>query len=509
MEENCKRIDGTVPVEDQTGTAAQRDEEFLVRLLLQTISRQMSSQTSQAKSHTAVEENWGAVPSSSRRKSIARLRQEVDTALAGHQQFGQLNPRPGGLTNRAVQAAKKVMRRSLAWYTRPNHVYQAAVIRALQEIAAILERQDRALTASTNHADSLTRSLAALRSDLKSLESEVREIPDANPATAGKAPWEIQRPQVTTEADILACFRLILGRSPMKEEWPGHSLMVGETLGTVVSSYLSSREFADRQLTRSLGQCELVELPHGKLYASREDTLVGREIIDTGEYEPELTRVFREYLRPGMDVLDIGANIGYFSLLAASLVGPSGVVYSWEPSPANVKMIYASQMVNQFSNIEIIQAAASDRLGLLRYFRSLSNGSVGDPARTGPENILSAETVMGLRIDDVIPQNAAIGFVKVDIEGHEFKAMSGATKTLERCRPVIASEFSPLALEWASGVSGRQYLEFFAQLGYRPQVITEQGAVAATIDDVLAQHERSGTDHIDLLLLPDRPSSQK
>ena len=67
------------------------------------------------------------------------------------------------------------------------------------------------------------------------------------------------------------------------------------------------------------------------MYASREDTFLGSVITQTHDYEPHVSKVFREYLRPGMQVLDIGASIGYFSLLAASLVETDGLVYSWEP----------------------------------------------------------------------------------------------------------------------------------------------------------------------------------
>ena len=72
---------------------------------------------------------------------LAPLRAEVETALSGTRDVGQINPRPPGLHNRVIQFAKKVMRRSLSWYTRPIHVFQGAVIRALQQIVALLQGQ--------------------------------------------------------------------------------------------------------------------------------------------------------------------------------------------------------------------------------------------------------------------------------------------------------------------------------------------------------------------------------
>ena len=315
-------------------------------------------------------------------------------------------------------------------------------------------------------------------------------------------PWEANFPPTATESDILSCFRLLLGRKPGRAEWPAHVWRVGEDLTVLVSSYLNSQEFANRHLVgRQLGQWELVELPNFKLYASAEDS-IGKVIIQAHNYEPHVSKMFFEYLRPGVGVLDIGANIGYFSLLAASLVGPSGFVQSWEPSSSNVKMLYASQLASKFGNIEIVQAAATDKPELLRYFRNSSNGNVAGVENTNPEEMLSAETVMGLPIDDFVPPDAQISFVKIDVEGHEFKALSGALKTLERNKPVVVSEFCPASLQQASGVSGREYLEFFVRLGYDFFVITENGPIAGSINDVLDRYERSGTDHIDLLLRP-------
>jgi Methyltransferase FkbM domain len=159
-------------------------------------------------------------------------------------------------------------------------------------------------------------------------------------------------------------------------------------------------------------------------------------------------------------------------------------------------------MVNQFRNIEIVQAAATDKTGLLKYFHNFSNGNVAGMESPRPEDILSAETVMGLRVDDIVSESARIGFLKIDVEGYEYKAFRGARKTLERNRPVITSEFCPGALEARSGLSRREYLEFLVSLGYEVLVLTDEGPVRGDIADALRRFEQRGSDHIDLLLLP-------
>src|SRR5260370_20317875 len=100
---------------------------------------------------------------------------------------------------------------------------------------------------------------------------------DASRAGGGTPPAERYLPpaeyiRTATPEDIFYCFRLLLGRSPNPEEWPGHSSRVGEDLENVVSSYVTSREFAERRLLTKTyrDEVELVRLPRVSLFASRE-----------------------------------------------------------------------------------------------------------------------------------------------------------------------------------------------------------------------------------------------
>ncbi len=435
-------------------------------------------------------------------RCVSLVQKAINAAATAHQQFGEINPRPSGLHNGVLQLIKKIMRRSLAWYTRPNYLFQVAVIRALQDITSVLERHEAASQHITSVLERHEAASQHITSVLERHEAALQQITSVL-AAHEKAPWEVDFPAAATSSDIFYCFRLLLGRKPNRHEWPGHSIRVGDDLASVVGDYLSSQEFTDRNLLRrQLGSVALVDLPHFKIYVSPEDTAIGSVIAQTHDYEPPVTKIFQQYLRPGMVALDIGANIGYFSLLAASLVGSGGLVYAWEPAPSNVRLLYASQLANGFNNIQIVQAAATDRTRLLRYFSASSNGNVATLEDGCREDVIGAETVMGLRIDDLLPQDARVGFVKIDVEGHEFRAISGARQMLERSRPVVVSEFSPFGLRQSSDVDGQEYLEFFVRLGYDLFVITESGPVAGNINYVLTQFEQSGTDHIDILLEP-------
>ena len=330
-------------------------------------------------------------------------------------------------------------------------------------------------------------------------------MPDILKRFRHSKPWTTSFSSKATEEDVISCFRLLLNRWPSQQEWGGHAWRIGQDLTEVVSSYVSSEEFSGRRLlNRRAEQWQLVQMPDFQMYATTEDRSIGVSIVVGRNYEPEITGIFKQHLRPGMGVLDIGANIGYFSLLAASLVGPTGFVQAWEPSNDNVKVLFASCLVNRFENVEVIQAAASEKNQVFRYFRNSTNGNVADVREALPEDMLTAETVMGLCIDDFVPASAHIDLVKIDVEGHEYKALLGARRTLERCQPVIVTEFSPPSLQGRSGVGGREYLEFFTGLGYEIHAIDANGTRAMDTDGILSLFEASGQDHIDVMLRPKR-----
>ena len=111
------------------------------------------------------------------------------------------------------------------------------------------------------------------------------------------------------------------------------------------------------------------------LYAMPDD-YIGSAVISSRRYEPHVTAVVRRELRPGDTFLDIGGNIGYFSMLASSIVGQSGKVITFEPNPQNLQLIYESQLRNGFVNQAIYPYAVSDQPGILRFTTVGSNGGV-------------------------------------------------------------------------------------------------------------------------------------
>jgi FkbM family methyltransferase len=318
--------------------------------------------------------------------------------------------------------------------------------------------------------------------------------------------WERPFPNTCTEDDLYHCFRLLLGRPPSAAEWAGHRVFVGCEIGRVVSDYLSSREFKNRGLLAPpTDEYSAVDLSDFQLYVPINDATVGQHIFQSKTYEPHVTAAIRRALGPGMIFVDIGANIGFFTILGAHLVGANGRVYAFEPYQLNVKLLYASAKLNGFEHIAVFPFAASDGEGLLAFDNVGSNGQVTTPHADLP-SVLDTTLVYGARLDTVLRDVARVDVIKVDVEGAEYRALHGGRELLARSRPTIFSEFSPPAITALSNVDAQTYLGLLLiDEHYVIDALNVDGSVTECGRDVarvVRSFEQSGVDHIDILARP-------
>ncbi len=354
----------------------------------------------------------------------------------------------------------------------------------------------------------LDRREAALAERDRALAANAAVVSNGPERAAALAEQNLLRAEhnkAATPEDIFHCFRLLLGRTPNPEEWPGHSSRVGEDLENVVSSYVTSREFAERGLLNKTyrDQVELVRLPRFSVFASKDDLAIGQYVVG-GSYEPGIAAILDRYVKPGMSVVDIGANIGYLTMLLASLVEPSGLVVAVEPNPDNIKLLEASRRVNNFDQVLVIQAAAGRETGVLGLNVSHSNGMTGE-LPSNVDAIFASRPVPCFALDAILPKDKHFNLVKIDTEGAELNALIGLSETMDRDRPVIVSEFSPGTLPGISHCSGPEYLRFLIAKGYRIGVIEQDGSENSfgdDVDGVMDAYSRSGVDHIDILATP-------
>lgn len=151
-----------------------------------------------------------------------------------------------------------------------------------------------------------------------------------------------------------------------------------------------------------------------------------------GSYEFAKCRRLTQMVKVGAVFFDIGANVGFYSLLAAELVGPAGSVFAFEPLPRNVQLLARHLQLNRVRNCTVVEAAVSDHSGVVRFQEGLSNG-MGYICDKGalPVRAVSLDALVE-RGDYPLPD-----YIKMDIEGGEVAALRGATCILTSGCPAI------------------------------------------------------------------------
>ncbi len=172
-----------------------------------------------------------------------------------------------------------------------------------------------------------------------------------------------------------------------------------------------------------------------------EDRGISRTLLLFGQRELEHKLMLERVLEPGMTVLDIGANIGYYALMELRLIGSAGTLVAVEPSPANVVLLRHNLALNGYTDVEVHQAAVSDRPGRRELFLSaMSNLNTFHDTGTGRLH-LSGETV---EVETVtVPQlmaGRALHLIRMDVEGHEVEVINGLLPAVE------AGEMAPMIL---------------------------------------------------------------
>lgn len=181
-----------------------------------------------------------------------------------------------------------------------------------------------------------------------------------------------------------------------------------------------------------------------------------------GTYEPEQSGLFGRHICPGDQVLDIGAAVGYYTLLSAKLVGTSGRVVSFEPDSTNLQFLRRHVEQNGLSQVTILPMALADETGTARF-----GGGTGTGTGRLCEN--GVDEVAVRRLDDVaIEMELRPRHLKIDVEGAEMAVLRGGERTIKTHRPTI---FLSTHEGIVPGIH-RQCCELLIEWGYRLTPIT-------------------------------------
>jgi FkbM family methyltransferase len=205
-----------------------------------------------------------------------------------------------------------------------------------------------------------------------------------------------------------------------------------------------------------------------------------------GTYEMELQQAVADWVKPGMVAYDLGANIGYVSLLLARAVGPTGKVFAFEALPANQERLTDNLNLNSIKNIKLISKAVADKSGTIAFMVHSSSG-MGKIFESDGEH-LNKISVEAVSIDDFVFQNNNPGpqLIKMDIEGGEVLALGGMARLLKEIRPVLLIELhGKQATEAAWQILHEaSYILHFMRKGYprieSPQALGKKNYVVAS-----------------------------
>jgi FkbM family methyltransferase len=222
-----------------------------------------------------------------------------------------------------------------------------------------------------------------------------------------------------------------------------------------------------------------------------------------GYYEPQVGRAIRSLLHRGQDAVDVGANIGCFTLIMADAVGPAGRVHAFEPDPRLVERLSRNIRLNRLENVVTNQVAVSDCSGRAEFFASDEPHNVGlgslkprDPDAVGISCLTTSlneyfRSLYSDRLDSV-------GLIKMDIEGGEWPALLGASELVAR-RPALVLEICDL-LTSRFGYSSRDFLSWLRSMGYECYLLGR-----ASLEPVGREIGRQGAEIICLSARADIP----
>ncbi len=209
----------------------------------------------------------------------------------------------------------------------------------------------------------------------------------------------------------------------------------------------------------------VVDLQGLKLYLNPRDLELSKKLLIDKTWEPFETGVLAGHIKKGDVVLDVGANLGYYTLLFSQWVGPTGKVYAFEPDPDNFALLQKNVRANRLQNVIPVQKAVSNRTGGMKLYLSDRNKAGHRIYESGEAR--PALEIEAVRLDDFFRDcKDPVDFVKMDIEGAEDRALEGMLELLSKNPKLkLTTEFWPPALA-AAGTNPEDYLNRLLRSGF-------------------------------------------
>ena len=179
-------------------------------------------------------------------------------------------------------------------------------------------------------------------------------------------------------------------------------------------------------------------------------------------------KIFKDNVKNGDNVVDLGANIGYFTLILAKLVGPTGKVFAFEPDPRNLTLLKKNIEYNNYKNVIIVPKAVSnvnDKCTLYVGQKTFGQNRIYKPEKTDTQKFIPTDSET-IRLDDFFKANNLldkISFIKMDIEGSEFLALSGMKEILKLNKNIKIFTEAEISYLEDAGSSYDQFIDLLTE----------------------------------------------
>lgn len=180
-----------------------------------------------------------------------------------------------------------------------------------------------------------------------------------------------------------------------------------------------------------------------------------------------LSNIALQLLRPGDNVLDVGANVGYFSALASMAVGPQGRVLAFEASPSTHQRLQTLVGANAYDNVRTMEVAVADKAGELKFHCGPLDHTGTASLRDLAERTSAVTRVKAIALDDLLDTLPPVRLIKIDVEGAEALVLKGMSRLLGRDQPYVLTEVTDTFLR-SMGSGKTDLIQAYQAQGYAP-----------------------------------------
>ena len=249
----------------------------------------------------------------------------------------------------------------------------------------------------------------------------------------------------------------------------------------------------------------LIRFKNKKLFVNSNDPVITPSLFLNGTYEPFETKIFMNLIKENDILLDIGANIGYYSIIAASII-KKGKIYAFEPEPHNYDLLTRNIKINGYNNIIPVQKVVSNFNGKVKMYIDNKNTGSHSLSQENVANLKNYLEVNSIKLDDYLEgiNQRKVDIIKMDVQGAESQVIDGLTKTLHHNTSIkIIMEFWPKGLINME-ITPIKFLQKIKTLGFKIAVLDEanEKIIKLSIAEIVesCKKKQNGKDHINLLL---------